>query len=177
MNRVKGCGDVRGKEKSRLRYVSKVLCLKTSRVDLTFVVGDAVVKALCSVWSRGSVEGLNGERAWWWGLSTMLNQCLFYKSKLHHVNSQNFIYWGSKNVLNVDEQWCEERSSCGLPSSWRRYWFPPRSLASDQASPSSLSQNSTTLFLSSCTQVPSELTTWYTNNTLYLYSHTRDTHI
>lgn len=60
----------------------------------------------------------------------------------------------------------------GLPSSWRRYWFPPRSLASDQASPSSLSQNSTTLFLSSCTQVPSELTTWYTNNTLYPYSHT-----
>lgn len=60
---------------------------------------------------------------------------------------------------------------CSLPSSWRRYWFPPRSLANDQASPSSLSQNSTTLFLSSCTQVPSELTTWYTNNTLYPYSH------
>lgn len=59
----------------------------------------------------------------------------------------------------------------GLPSSWRRYWFPPWSLASDQASPSSLSQNSTTLFLSSCTQVPSELTTWHTNNTLYPHSH------
>lgn len=64
---------------------------------------------------------------------------------------------------------------CALPSSWRRYWFPPRSLANDQASPSSLSQNSTTLFLSSCTQVPSELTTWYTNNTLYPYSHTLNT--
>lgn len=56
------------------------------------------------------------------------------------------------------------------PSSWRRYWFPPRSLAKDQASPSSLSQNSTTLFLSSCTQVPSEFTTWYTNNAFYSYS-------
>lgn len=63
----------------------------------------------------------------------------------------------------------------GLPSSWRRYWFPPRSLANDQASPSSLSQNSTTLFLSSCTQVPSELTTCFTNNTLYPYSHTLNT--
>lgn len=60
----------------------------------------------------------------------------------------------------------------GLPSSWRRYWFPPRSLASDQASPSSLSQNSTTLFLSSCTQVPSELITCHKNGTLYPHSHT-----
>lgn len=134
------------------------------QVGLTFVVGDAIVKALCSIWSCGSVEGLNRERAGWWGLCPVLKQCLFYKSKLNDVILQFITFRGSFSPIKH-----------GLPSSWRRYWFPPRSLANDQASPSSLSQNSTTLFLSSCTQVPSELTTWYTNNTLYPHSHTLNT--
>lgn len=134
-------------------------------VDLTFVVGDAIVKALRSIWSCSSVEGLHRERAGWRRLSPVLKQCLFYKSIVNYVILQCSTFWGWKNVP----------IECSLPSSWRRYWFPPRSLANDQASPSSLSQNSTTLFLSSCTQVPSELTTWYTNNILYPYSHTVNT--
>lgn len=50
---------------------------------LTFVVGDAVVKALRSIWGCGSVEGLHRERAGWWRLCPVLKQCLFYKSKLN----------------------------------------------------------------------------------------------
>lgn len=50
---------------------------------LTFVVGDAVVKALRSIWSCCSVEGLHRERAGWWRLCPVLKQCLFYKSKLN----------------------------------------------------------------------------------------------
>lgn len=140
--------------------------LKMYQGDLTFVVGDAIVKALCSIWSCSSVEGLHRERARWWSMSPMLKQCLFYKSKLH----QDILHFCR---TKISPSWLKILlMSGGLPSSWRRYWFPPRSLANDQASPSSLSQNSTTLFLSSCTQVPSELTTWCTNNTLYPHSHT-----
>lgn len=72
--------------------------LKSSlyQVGLTFVVGDAIVKALCSIWSCGSVEGLNRERAGWWGLCPVLKQCLFYKSKLNDVVLQFITFRGSQ---------------------------------------------------------------------------------
>lgn len=55
------------------------------RDGLTFVVGDAVVKALCSIRSCGSVEGLDRERAGRGGLRPVLEQRLLWKSNLNDV--------------------------------------------------------------------------------------------
>lgn len=148
-----------------IRIYDLVLTPTRHRVGFTFVVGDAVVKALRPVGRGGSVEGLHREGAGWRRLRPVL-QRLFWRSK-----TKNHVVWRSQagGSQSFATAWQK-----GLPSSWRRYWFPPRSLASDQASPSSLSQNSTTLFLSSCTQVPSELITCHKNGTLYPHSHTPD---
>lgn len=66
----------------------QVVSLKPTlyQAGLTFIVRDAVVKALCSIWSRSSVEGLNRERAGWGSLCPLLKQCLFYKTKSNGVN-------------------------------------------------------------------------------------------
>lgn len=66
------------------------------RANLTFVVGNAIVKALCSIWSCGSVEGLHRERAGWWGLWPMFKQYLFYRSKLNYVIFQFITFWFSQ---------------------------------------------------------------------------------
>lgn len=132
--------------------------------SVTFIVREAIVEALRSIWCCWSVEGGHRKRARRWRLCTMLYQHLFCKSKNNCIILQGFPTLCTTNSAIFRNN---------LPSSWRRYWFPPRSRASDQASPSSLSQNSTTLFLSNCTQEPSELTTWCTNNTLYLHSENK----
>lgn len=81
---------------------------------LTLVVGDAIVEALCSIRSCGSVEGLDRERAGWGGLRPVLEQHLLWKSDLKgcYLTSAHTVKFSPLEVFPL---------RCGSPSSWRRY--------------------------------------------------------